>query len=99
MTPVQPNHMIHATFARNGVPGVSVAIPVYRLPYANRDCEAAAGGLFRTEDGSWAVAVDARLSAEDAAEQAQGELRRHWAVLEEAFAPLLEGAGQATQAS
>ncbi len=86
MTPV---HMIHALIGEQGKGGVSLAIPVYKLLFANhKDGEATSdyerGGLFRTEDGSFAIVVDARLGPEEASAQAQSELRRHWAELQEA---------------
>ena len=73
MNPVQPVQLIKV-----GVGDEGIQVPLFRLPFVGgQDGFAPPGGFYVTKDGEFGVAIDARMSVEDAQPFVAEELRKN----------------------
>jgi hypothetical protein len=82
MNPVLPVQLIKVGLGDEGI-----QVPLFRLPFVGgRDGFAPPGGFYVTKDGEFGVAIDARMTAEEAQPFVAEELRKNAAFIAAALA-------------
>ena len=82
MNPVLPVQLIKV-----GVGDEGIQVPLFRLPFVGgRDGFSPPGGFYVTKDGEFGVAIDARMSAEEAQPFVAEELRKNAPLIAAALA-------------
>ena len=95
MNPVFPVQLINVGSSRAGE---GIQVPLFRLPFVGgQDGFSRPGGFYVTKDGEFGVAIDMRLSAEEAQPFITEELRKNAAFIATALASKEEKASKSDE--